>query len=143
MTKFLGFGNTIVSISAVVLFLIALGYWPIKNRAYLLNKLRPFTNLQNKVLVDDLELHEFGFSGPKNQLYLVDTLSDSYRQLTIDNSYKRDLVMLYDKNAITFMSSRPHQSTKNNQSYYPYILYLETQNIEPIKMDTKNNIDQK
>ncbi len=91
-------------ILVVVLLLGTL--WGYSNWYYNLNSLFPFNDLANKVAIDGIDIIEFSERADLDEIYLVDTVSKSIRQLTNDNYRDEHPNISFSNNRIYFVSNR-------------------------------------
>jgi hypothetical protein len=112
---------------------VGIPYVLIVNWPYWMNEIDPYSNLDGKVAVDGIDLELYGFSGDENDIYLVDTIRNSFRQLTSDTFYNGEPFISLEDNKVYFYSNKPHDLGAVKRNDYLYAYSMTTHKIEAVQ----------
>lgn len=90
----------------VTVFVILSPLWVYINWYSILNQLFPFNDLNDKVVVDGIDITDYSERADIDEIYLVDTLTRSIRQLTNDNYRDKYPNISTSDERIYFVSNR-------------------------------------
>ena len=80
--------------------------------------------------VDEVDLETYGFSGKSFEIYLVDTIKNSYRQITNSRYFKSDPYISLSENRVYFTSNQPYHSEEPDGEDYSYYYEMDTKRIK-------------
>lgn len=96
-----------ITLGLVALCVILAPIWIYFERHSILQTISPFRTLENKIVVDGIDIIDWTSDGDINEIYLIDTVSHAIRQLTDDTFRDRSPVISFEENRIYFLSNRP------------------------------------